>query len=328
MTLYLTEQGTKLRKTSRRIIVEKEGITLLEVPLFQLDRVLVFGAVQLSTQAISMLLENGIDVSFLTITGRLRGRLVCAESKNVFLRLAQYDRSRDEDFKLRFAKQIIRAKAKSQKALLLRFQRNHPEAEFSKEASTIEQALNDLAHKKTVASVMGLEGASTGAYFRSFARMLVCKEFRFEGRTRHPPLDPVNALLSLGYVILTNEIASLVESAGLDPHIGFLHGFRYGRQSLPLDLVEEFRHPVVDTLTLSLLNRRVFAPSDFEQQENLAYYLTREGFKRYLKYYEEQIGTPRGEKSESFRALLRRQIDRCEKAVLQNDLYEPFVMAS
>ena len=102
-TLYLTEQGSKLRKTSQRLVVEKGGTTLLEVPAFDIDRVLIFGAVQLSTQAISFLLNSGIDVSFLSVHGRLKGKLTPVHSKNVFLRLAQYDRYKDDEFKLMIA---------------------------------------------------------------------------------------------------------------------------------------------------------------------------------------------------------------------------------
>jgi CRISPR-associated protein Cas1 len=130
-TLYLTEQGSKLRKTSKRLVVEKYGDTLLEVPAYGIDRVLIFGAVQISTQAISFLLESGIDVSFLSIHGKLKGKLTPVQSKNVFLRLAQYDRYKDEEFKPRIARSILEGKLKNQRTLILRYQRNHPEADFS-----------------------------------------------------------------------------------------------------------------------------------------------------------------------------------------------------
>lgn len=314
-----------MRKASKRLIVEKEGTTLLEVPLFQVDRIMIFGSIQISTQAIGFLLDNGIDVSFLSFGGRLKGRLVSTESKNVFLRLAQHDRAKDEAFKLRIAKRIIEAKAKNQRTLIYRYQRNHPEeAGFSKEIEIISEVLKDLPQKKSISSLMGLEGASTGAYYRCFGRM-IRKDFSFEKRTRRPPLDPVNALLSLGYVMITNEIAALLESTGFDPLIGFLHGFRYGRQSLPLDLVEEFRHPVVDGLTLTLLNKGSFKHDDFYQAEDGAYSLKREAFRRYLTFYEEHLDKPRGDDKKSFRDLFKIQVEKIEKAVLNNQEYDPFL---
>jgi CRISPR-associated protein Cas1 len=252
-TLYLTEQGSKLRKTSKRLVVEKYGDTLLEVPAHSIDRVLIFGAVQISTQAISFLLDAGIDVSFLSVHGRLKGKLTPLESKNVFLRLAQYDRYRDEEFRPMLARSILEAKLKNQRTIILRYKRNHSEADFSAELDTISHSISSLAQTKDISSLMGLEGAGSVAYFRCFSEMLA-DEFTFDKRTKHPPLDPTNALLSLGYVLITNEIGALAESAGFDPFIGFLHSLRYGRQSLPLDLVEEFRHPVVDGLVQTLVN--------------------------------------------------------------------------
>ena len=153
----------------------------------------------------------------------------------------------------------------------------------------------------------------------------------------HPSPDPVNALLSLGYTLVTNELASLAEAIGFDPFIGFLHGFRYGRQSLPLDLVEEFRQPIVDMLTLNLLNKRVLSPDDFIIQKNKAMYLTKEGLKKYLAAYEkrmtksfvdktEDIGTGDGDKDINFRDCLKRQVSRLQKTLLYKKEYVPFLV--
>ena len=326
-TLYLTEQGSKLRKTSQRLVVEKGGTTLLEVPAYEIDRVLIFGAVQLSTQAISFLLNSGIDVSFLSINGRLKGKLTPVQSMNVFLRLAQYDRYKDDEFKVMIARSIIEAKLKNQRTLILRYQRNHPGIDFASELDTIDHSLSSLAPKKTISSIMGLEGASAGAYFRCYAKMLSAN-FAFEKRTRHPPLDPTNALLSLGYVLITNEIAALVEAAGFDPFIGFMHGLRYGRQSLPLDLVEEFRHPVVDGLVQTLINTGSINEADFHKECNGAVLLNKDALKRFLSLYEERMEKLFKVKDSytSYRKVFRRQVEHLEHAVLNRELYQPFLV--
>jgi CRISPR-associated protein Cas1 len=326
-TLYLTEQGSKLRKTSQRLVVEKGGTTLLEVPAFEIDRVLIFGAVQLSTQAISFLLNSGIDVSFLSVHGRLKGKLTPVHSKNVFLRLAQYDRYKDDEFKVTIAKNIVVAKQKNLRTLILRYQRNHPEIDFVSELDTITNALASIPNKSTISSIMGLEGASTGAYYRCFAKML-SHNFTFVKRTRHPPLDPANALLSLGYVLITNEIAALVESAGFDPFIGFLHGLRYGRQSLPLDVVEEFRYPVIDGLVLTLINKESIKEADFHKESNGAVLLNKDSFKRFLNHYEERMEKPfkLQDSYTSYRKLLRSQVEHLEHAVINRELYQPFLV--
>lgn len=325
-TLYLTEQGSKLRKTSQRLVVEKSGITLLEVPAYGIDRVLIFGAVQLSTQAMSFLLNSGIEVSFLSMNGKLKGKLTPVQSKNVFLRLAQYDRFKDEVFKLTIARSILEAKMKNQRTLILRYQRNHPETDFASELGVISQALSSLRQKKKIASLMGLEGASTGAYYRCYAKMLA-ESFSFEKRTRHPPLDPTNALLSLGYVLITNELAALVESVGFDPFIGFLHGLRYGRQSLPLDMIEEFRHPIVDGLVQTVINTGRIKETDFYKEET-AFFLTKEAFKKFLSLYEERMEKQFKEKESytNYRKIFRAQVENMERAVLNRAEYQPFLV--
>jgi CRISPR-associated protein Cas1 len=328
-TLYLTEQGSKLRKTSQRLVVEKYGTTLLEVPAYGIDRVLIFGAVQLSTQAISFLLNSSIEVSFLSMNGRLKGKLSPVQSKNVFLRLAQYDRFKDDEFKLMIARSILEAKMKNQRTLILRYQRNHPGIDFDSELDVISHSLSSLSHKKKISSLMGLEGVSTGAYFRCYAKML-SQNFSFEKRTRHPPLDPTNALLSLGYVLITNEIAALVESVGFDPFIGFLHSVRYGRQSLSLDLVEEFRHPVIDGLVQTLINTGSIKEADFHKENKGAVFLNKEALKRFLSIYEERMEKLFFYREENtytnYRKLFREQVERIERAVLNREQYQPFLV--
>jgi CRISPR-associated protein Cas1 len=301
-TLYLTEQGSKLRKTSQRLVVEKGGTTLLEVPAFDIDRVLIFGAVQLSTQAISFLLNSGIDVSFLSVHGRLKGKLTPVQSKNVFLRLAQYDRYKDDEFKVTIAKNIVVAKQKNLRTLILRYQRNHPEIDFVSELDTITNALVSIQNKSTISSIMGLEGASTGAYYRCFAKML-SHNFAFVKRTKHPP-------------------------TGFDPFIGFLHGLRYGRQSLPLDLVEEFRYPVIDGLVLTLINNRSIKEADFHKESNGAVLLNKDSFRRFLSHYEERMEKPFKVQDSytSYRKLFRMQVEHLEHAVINRGLYQPFLV--
>jgi CRISP-associated protein Cas1 len=176
---------------------------------------------------------------------------------------------------------------------------------------------------------MGLEGVSSAAYFRCYSRMLSI-DFAFEKRTRHPPLDPTNALLSLGYVLVGNEIGALIESAGFDPFIGFVHGLRYGRQSLPLDLVEEFRHPVVDGLVMTVINNGSIKKEDFNKQDNGAYLLDKESFKRFLGYYEERLEKlfiyREQDSQTSYRRLFQIQAEKIQKAVLNREEYQPFLV--
>lgn len=328
-TLYLTEQGSTLRKTSRRLVVEKENKILLEVPEFKIERVFVFGNVQLTTQAIAFLLDNGIETSFFSIKGRLKGKLSPIESKNVFLRIGQYKKSLDIEFRLSLAKIIVERKLKNGKVLLLRYSRSHPEIDFTKEIGEIERCLKTLPRKEKVSTVMGIEGQGSAAYFHSFGKMFR-KELQFEKRTRRPPTDPINALLSLGYTMITNEILSMVSAVGFDPYIGFFHGINYGRPSLALDIVEEFRHPIVDALTLNLINNNILKETDFVSGEDGGCYLTDESRRVYFNYYEKKLTNEfmlhNTETRTTFGKLFDIQAHKMAKTIMEDKPYIPFSM--
>lgn len=288
-TLYLTEQGSKVTRDHARLRVEREGEVLLDIPAFKVDRVVVFGNVQLSTPAMAYLMEEGVDTAFLTIHGRLRGRLESLHSRNVPIRIRQFERFREPDFRLTIGRAIVQGKLENAIRVLQRFTRNHPgEVDFSSETAALERGIRQTEVAAEVGSLMGIEGAATAAYFQAFAKMMR-GDLQFVGRSRRPPRDPPNALLSLGYSMLTNEALGAVVAAGLDPYVGFLHGIDYGRPSLALDLVEEFRHPVVDRLVLTVLNRKVLAAEDFQVREDGGMVLREEALKRFVKEYEQRM---------------------------------------
>jgi CRISPR-associated protein Cas1 len=342
--LYLTEQGSTLRKEGQRFVVTKDGQTLLTVPAFKVDAVLIFGNVQLTTQAIAFLLESGIDTGFLSLRGRLKGKLIPLEGKNVLLRVKQFERARSEGFKASVARRIVSAKLRNARALLMRHARNHPEAELSREIDELAVLANRVEaaapEEPTLDRVRGLEGQGSAVYFRGFAKMLR-SELRFEGRSRRPPKDPINGLLSLGYSLLTQELIGLISAHGFDPFVGFYHELRYGRAGLALDLVEEFRHPLIDALVLRLVNKRVVQSDDFSRRsEDGAVMLKPEALKRYLAQYERQMQRPlhvrlpadaeaeglRLPSPPSWRDLFRLQVRRMARAVRAGDgsAYDPW----
>jgi CRISPR-associated protein Cas1 len=326
-TIYLTEPGSVVRLSDRSITVTKSKTRLLQRPLFHIDRLLLFGNIQITAQAMDALLEEGIDVCYLNSRGKYRGKIQPFESKNVLIRVAQYERFLDAAFQVEIARCIVAGKIQNGRALILRYQRNYPETDFTKELQTIEDTLTKLPAQNSVGAIMGSEGVATAAYFRAFGKMFR-KELRFEVRTRRPPKDPVNAVLSFGYTLLTNEMFSMVSAHGLDPYIGFLHGLTYGRPSLALDLVEEFRHPFIDRFTLSLFNNEILTVDDFQPVENEGIYLTKPALKRYFEHYERRIREtftmrPSGE-DVNFRHLFKVQIQAFSKMILEKGDYQPF----
>lgn len=328
-TVYITEQGAVVRQSSRHLVVTKDNKRLMHIPLIKTERLLLFGNVQLTTQAINVLLQEGIDVAFLTNNARLRGRLIAVESKNIFLRLAQYERHMDDDFQLDMQRALVRGKLRNARAVILLYQKNNPAESFTGEVSTLNEILDKLERQISSDSLRGCEGTGAAAYFRAYGRMFR-KELRFETRTRRPPKDPVNALLSLGYTLLTNEVLSLVSAKGLDPYLGFLHDVVYGRPSLALDIVEEFRHPLIDRFTLNLFNNELFTAADFRPVEEKGVYLNPDGLKKYLRLYEQRMREPfkllDSETQIAYRELIRQQVNSMSESIKTRRIYQPFIM--
>lgn len=308
-------------------MVSKEEHTLAEIPAIGLEGILIFGNVQVTSQAMGFLLDSGIHVSFLSSRGKYRGTLIPAQSKNVLLRMAQYERYLDEEFQREQASILVDAKIRNGRALIMRYSRNYPEIEFNDEISSIDSALKKIVEKPRIPVLLGIEGQATATYFRAFGRMFR-KEMVFSIRSRRPPKDPVNALLSFGYTLITNEIFSLLLAIGFDPYIGYLHGIDYGRPSLALDLVEEFRHPIVDRFTLYLVNNRMISGEDFLESEEGGFFLKPEALKRYFEEYEKRMNEifqdpSTGEKL-SYRSLFRQQAYKLSKTIQTGIPYKPY----
>lgn len=315
--IYITSPGARLQRSDGTLAVSIEGRVLERFAADQIGRVMLFGNAQLTTQALSLLFQVGASVAFFSGSGRYRGQLVSPESGNVFVRLAQHQRYGDVPFRLRLARDLVATKLTAARDRITRFANNHPDtaAALVPARDRIEGALGQLAAAANDATLRGLEGAAAAAYFSAFNHM-VRPPFLFERRSQHPAHNPVNALLNLGYTLLTIEISGQLEAAGFDPRIGYYHGVRYGRQSLALDLIEAHRVDVIDRLTLSILNRRMFTLTDFAQAgSEPGVRLTPAALSRYLALYEAALGSPLpGE--ETARVRIQCQVHDLRKAIL------------
>ena len=326
--LYLTEQGSILRKTGDRILVTKDEETLLDVPCAKIDQVLIFGSVQVTVQALSELLEHGIELALLTRHGRLKGQLTPIKSKNILLRVAQYDRSRDAAFAISTATEIVKGKISNGIEVLRRFSYNHPERGIQEIADRIEGRLAGVGAATSLEELNGLEGVAAREYFSGFGRMLL-GDLPFAGRKRRPATDPVNALLSFGYTLIANEIHSLLDAIGFDPYLGFFHQIDYGRPSLALDLMEEFRHPLVDRFTVTLVNKGILKSEDFSPEPaSGAMYLKPEAMKLYFRHFEhfllEETLPAADGKSVSFRRCFQLQAQAMAQSLQKGTPYSPF----
>lgn len=271
-TLYLTLPGyLHLDNDTLRFEVEKE--TRLRAPLHHIGSVVCFGDVLVSPAAIGRLAEEGKSLVLLDRNGRFKARLDGPISGNILLRLAQFAQANSVDFMLALAKACIAGKLKNSRTVLLRGARDANE-EFDAERlrETAEALANNLRHLEfapTMDVVRGLEGESARRYFAAFPHLIRSDQrsvFTPDGRSRRPPQDRMNALLSFLYSMLMNDCRTALESVGLDPQLGYLHTVRPGRAALALDLMEEFRSILADRLALTLVNRKQLQANDFEDR--------------------------------------------------------------
>lgn len=262
MIAYVCEQGAKIRREGERLIVCGQGQpqTLFS---HQLEQLLLFGNIHVTAQARSLILAKKIDTVFLSAAGSYRGRLVTLENENVFLRKRQYSLLDNESFQLERAREIVTAKLHNQATMLGRIKREHHIAEASRGVDELKALAREVEDARTLDSLRGVEGAGAAAYFRCFA-LAFHQDWGFSRRVRRPPTDPVNVVLSLVYTLLVDRCHTACRIAGLDPFPANLHALEYGRHSLPLDLVEEFRAIFGDSLTLALFNMRMLKLEDFE----------------------------------------------------------------
>lgn len=329
--LYLKEQGAYVHKSGERIIVSKEGKTLLDIPAFQVDNIAVIGNVQITTQALHMLMQNGVDVSYFTRAGRFLGVTAAESAKNIFLRFEQYKCFMDEKRRMEIARAIVDGKIRNQISLIRRHHWRESDYEWQADVRQMEQLLLSVPYRKDSRDLMGTEGICSQIYFGAFGRMLTCDYLTeknvFNGRNRRPPKDPVNVVLSLAYTFLTREVCSVLEAESFEPYLGFLHGIRYGRKSLALDLVEEFRQPVVDRLVLTLFNRQMLSMYDFEDADEDRVILREEGYKKFCLEYERWMsGRVNSGSERPFRTCIKNQVAAFRRTIQENEPYTPYSM--
>lgn len=295
-TLYVTEPGARVEKEYRRVLVSKDDEVLTAVPLLHVSEVVLMGWAGVTTPAMLALLDNGCGLTLVNRVGKLRGRLRPAEMHNLPLRRAQYARGQQPDFCLEVARAVVQGKLRNCRTLALRILRGRPhlqsDAAVQAQRGRLEKALADAPTAPDMDTLRGVEGAGSRAYFAVLRAGLNWEGQPFARRTRRPPRDPVNALLSLGYTLLTGATITAAEVVGLDPYAGFFHADKYGRPALALDLVEEFRPLIVDSVVLRLVNRRMLTERAFEPpRKDGGVYLTRRGLRVFLQQFGRRLST-------------------------------------
>ena len=269
-TLYVTLQGAYLAKDGETVLVRLDHEDRLRVPIHTLSGIACFGQVSCSPPLLGFCAENGVGVSLFSEHGKFLARVQGPVSGNVLVRRAQYRLADGEAGSSQVARAVVQAKIANCRVVLLRAARERGgDPEIEDAAGKLSRILEAVPAAQAVDSVRGCEGDAARVYFSVFDRLInVSKEaFFFRERSRRPPLDNVNALLSFLYTLLVHDISGALEGVGLDPAVGFLHRDRPGRPSLALDLMEELRPVLADRLALSLINRRQVQPDGFKRTE-------------------------------------------------------------
>lgn len=342
-TLYVVEQGAVIKRRGERVIVTKVqrgdkgkggAEKLADLPLLKLEQVVIMGNVSLTTPVMALLMERGIDVVFLTVHGKYRGRLAGRGSGFGALRMHQYRAVTNERVALRMAKQLVRGKLLNQRTLLARFYAQERSPEMAEAIARIDELGKRIARKQAHNALRGIEGRGAAVFFKGL-RALISTEWGFEHRARRPPPDPVNALLSLGYTLLGNVMYAAVAVTGLDPYLGFLHVERYNRPGLMLDLLEEFRPAVVDWVVLRVVREGLLQQDDFIYATTvdapLPVRLKEEARKRYIAEIEHRLNTPvfysRTQEHATWRRCMElqaRQVAQCVQSLAD---YQPLLLA-
>lgn len=288
-TLYIVQDDAFIGKIDERLNVKADKKILQDVPLIKLDGIVILGRATISPAALAELLDRKIPLTFLTGTGKYLGKLEPELTKNVFVRAAQWQAAGESAQALHLVRGFVRGKLKNYRTILLRSQRNYPDLNLQPALARLQTAIAPIDKTNTIDSLRGLEGAGSAAYFGVFDLLIRAEGFSFAARRRRPPTDPVNAMLSFGYSLLRHDIQSAVNIVGFDPYLGYLHVKHYGRPGLALDLMEEFRPLVVDSMVLNTINMRILSPSDFSTEPlSNAVLLSPDGRREFLKQYEKK----------------------------------------
>ncbi|MBR3269167.1 MAG: type I-C CRISPR-associated endonuclease Cas1 [Oscillospiraceae bacterium] len=293
-TLYITTPDRYLSLDGENVVISADKKEIARMPLHNLERIMAFGCSGASPALMGKCVSESRELVFMSRSGRFLARVEGEVNGNVLLRRTQYRMADDPQKSLMIAKNMIAAKLYNSRWTLERTMRDHELridlSLFKEKSQYLQNAIQSAMSASDADTLRGIEGEAASIYFSVFDEMILQQkdDFRFTVRSRRPPLDRVNALLSFAYSLCTGMCASALEAVGLDPYVGFLHTDRPGRRSLALDLIEEFRALMCDRFILTLINKRAIAPEQFEMHEDGAVWLNDEGRRTFLTAWQKR----------------------------------------
>lgn len=326
-TVVIDEQGAQIGYKNNQLVIQSDEDNLSwGIPKHSIERLLVVGRAQIQPGALDFLLRDSIPCHFMTTSGRYKGQLAGIDGKNVFARMRQYDRYQQMDYRNGLARIIVRQKVDNLRYFLAKHNRYNQNQRLEQGITRLKALLQGLDCANSTDEIRGIEGSCAATYFAAFGAIFEKSPFTFSKRTRRPPLDPINAMLSLGYTLVLSEIVSAVQATGLDAYVGYLHSAEYGRPSLACDLQEEFRF-IVDELVVRLVNLKQVKPDDFETAEDGAVNMSEEARETYYRAWERKIreGAMYDGRRTSYRRIIQHQTQRLARSLFENQpSYQPF----
>jgi CRISPR-associated protein Cas1 len=270
------------------MMVKLGTVELLQVPINQIEGIIVYSGVDLSNRLITILLENAIPVTFLSTRGKYFGRLETVKTVNIDRQIKQFELMKDDNFNLKLSRRVISAKVKNSLTVIKEFSRHHPAFDIDTVKDEICIILRNIENCENLSSLIGYEGQAARIHYSSLSA-LVNEDYKFSGRSRQPPRDPFNSMLSYGYTLLMFDTYTHLQAHGLNPYLGFLHKPKNGHAALASDLMELWRSVLVDAFVLHQANRNVFKVADFETDDRGGVYLNNDKSKLFLRRYEDRV---------------------------------------
>ena len=330
--LYVCEQGAVIGFEENRFRIKYKNDLLKSIPAETLEVIEIFGKVQMTTSCMEECLKRGVTVIFYSTYGSYYRRLISTNHVNVQLQRRQAEIGKNEEFKLEFSRKIISAKVRNQIVLLRRYARNR-DIDIKRSVAEMQYMDTKIGQASSIEQIMGYEGHAAKIYFRTMGQ-LINRDFAFEKRSRRPPLDPFNSMLSLGYSIILNEIYGKIEAKGLNPYFGMMHKDREKHPTLASDLMEEWRAVLIDATALSLVNGFEIQRDDFYQEEDRkGVFLNQKSFKVYIQKLETKFRNKMQYLSYvnypvTFRQALDLQVNQLVRAITEEnaELYYPVII--
>ena len=322
--IYVYEQGSIITINENRLIITKVNKEIESIPIELIDGVMIFGNIQVSTQSIHKLLSKGINITYLSKKGYNFGRLENSNKVNIERQRLQFKKSEDIFYSLEISKKFIEGKIRNQRTVLLRANKQLKNKEIKEKIELMKRYIAKIEYVNDIESLMGMEGFCAKIYFDSL-NYILNEEYRFKNRSKRPPRDPFNSIISFGYALLYNEVFNILGSKGLNPYVAFLHKDRNKHAALCSDIMEEFRPILIDTLSIYLLNNDKIIKEDFIfNVKNNSVLLNKDGVSKVVSEFEKRILQKVSYVKEvnykmNFREIIEYQILLLIKSMIENN---------